>query len=102
VNSYEFSAIYRKGRLVITGRVYGDINGCPDLERVESGFADVLAFRLIFREAVQVQTRAFSFTHPNPPPLLRSIRILLPDYQEFVLLARQAAGPYHPVTRAVR
>jgi hypothetical protein len=101
--NYEFSANYRRRdrpRLVITVRLGGDIPGQPDLVKLPSESADELLYRLVFRPPGMNVFK--SATHCEPmdsvPRPLRRIRILLPDYQEFILLGRESdCGPHHPI-----
>jgi len=104
VNSYEFTAKYKtrnRHLLVIQGRIGGTISGNPDLQRVDTAIPGELLLMLVFREAIQHNSSGLCWTIPVddlPKPLLQ-IRILLTDFQEFIIVSHSENRAPHPIAK---
>ena len=102
MNSYEVSASFRKkGGLLITLRlgnvITNPLPGEPTLDPLPSSDPSVLLFRLIFRQSAGSKVSSCCTAVREPSPQLQTIRILLPNYQEFILLRKSAEVEYLPV-----
>ena len=88
VTSYQFEAKIRKkrGDLLLTCHLSGLNFECePELEHLQSGDPGELLFRLIFRPYISGSKHGCCTVVQQPPKGLQRIRIILPDYQEFII-----------------
>ena len=88
VNSYEFRARRKRQGLLISGRVLGPRPGRPTLVPEESTEPSVRVYRLAFTNDPDADYAGFDYLDPKPSPEWRTIRILLPADQEFIIKSR--------------
>jgi hypothetical protein len=86
--SFDFTAKRHRRGLLISGHVRGKRPGVPYLQPEVSPVADVRVYRLCFRTDARFDTGGFDHIEPNPSPEWQTIRILLPNAQEFVIHSR--------------
>lgn len=88
---YDFKARRNRMGLLITGHVIGQRPGTPYLEPEPSLDPEVRVYRLCFR-ADQIPTGGFDHLERKPEPQWRTLRILLPGDQEFVIHSQPRRG----------